>query len=548
MLLLYLNTTTGEWFDADGNPFGYDMPRLAYQARGEIAIFLKTDTSGSGELGNDPASWPADVLIAQTPNVGAKITIDSDYIHKLKGTVSTAVSAGNVAEIKANIAQATSAAIPTQGALRLFSNNGKAEVLNYTNRTVSGKEVTFQLAEGTVVANSYSEGAVMDCDQAPYCQAFYNPEKTMRDMGLWRFDLTVDSERLRSVVDYSDTAEVPVEGLEVLFYTVDADGNEYPLQAFLLNTLTISATLGTLNAHGELPEPMRNEVTALVGSLLDRGLEVETRNGAQGAELRIKLANLGADTWSDWMVVGYSLAMQYSIDGVSWSDTASANSTFMRFSADGGKTWGAAISAKGADGINGVDGKDGADGTSAGFGEITSTTETLEAGNTASVTVTATGEDSAKNFQFDFQIPRGEKGDAGESFTPDQTGTTDELSMYDDMPAGFAFLDITEGVIYFKQSDAEGDWSAGMPFGKGEKGDTGAAAGFGTPEITVTTLDTGANATAKVTASGENTAKVFRFELGIPKGEKGEITEADKQELLTDVKAYVQTELANGSW
>ena len=548
MLILYLNTTTREWFDANGNPFGYEMPRLAFQAREEVAIFLKSATPGAGELGVNPLEWPTDIFIGEKENIGAKITVDSDYIHKLKGALSETITAGDVVQIKATIANASTALIPSSGSIRLFATNGIPEIVNYDSRAVSGKEVTFQLAEGTIVANSYSDGAVMDCDQAPYCQAFYNPEKTTRSMGIWGFDLTVDSERLRSVVDYSDTAEVPVEGLEVLFYTVDADGNEYPLQAFLLNTLTISATLGTLNAHGELPEPMRNEVTALVGSLLDRGLEVETRNGAQGAELRIKLANLGADTWSEWMVVGYSLAMQYSVDGVSWSDIASANSTFMRFSADGGKTWGAAISAKGADGINGVDGKDGADGTSAGFGEITSTTETLDAGSTASVTVTATGDDSAKNLQFDFQIPRGEKGDAGESFTPDQTGTTDELSMYDDMPAGFAFLDITEGVIYFKQSDAEGDWSAGMPFGKGEKGDTGAAAGFGAPEITVTTLETGASATAKVTASGENTAKVFRFELGIPKGEKGEITEADKQELLTDVKAYVQTELANGSW
>ena len=44
---------------------------------------------------------------------------------------------------------------------------------------------------------------------------------------------------------------------------------------------------------------------------------------------------------------------------------------------------------------------------------------------------------------------------------------------------------------------------------QGPKGETGAAAGFGTPSV-------------KVTASGGNTAKVFAFEFKNLKGEKGE--------------------------
>lgn len=55
----------------------------------------------------------------------------------------------------------------------------------------------------------------------------------------------------------------------------------------------------------------------------------------------------------------------------------------------------------------------------------------------------------------------------------------------------------------------------------GPKGETGEAAGFGTPTISVETLDEGSTATASVRATGEDTAKVFSFNFGLPKGDTG---------------------------
>lgn len=63
----------------------------------------------------------------------------------------------------------------------------------------------------------------------------------------------------------------------------------------------------------------------------------------------------------------------------------------------------------------------------------------------------------------------------------------------------------------------------------GTPGSDGTSAGFGTPSAIVTTLEDNEDATVKVTASGEDTAKVFNFEFGIPKGAKG-----DKGEPGTD--------------
>lgn len=57
---------------------------------------------------------------------------------------------------------------------------------------------------------------------------------------------------------------------------------------------------------------------------------------------------------------------------------------------------------------------------------------------------------------------------------------------------------------------------------KGDKGATGEAAGFGTPVINVTTVTPVEPATGTVTASGDNTAKVFTFDFEIPQGLQGE--------------------------
>ena len=57
---------------------------------------------------------------------------------------------------------------------------------------------------------------------------------------------------------------------------------------------------------------------------------------------------------------------------------------------------------------------------------------------------------------------------------------------------------------------------------QGEKGDTGTAAGFGTPTASASSLPSSSPPTVSVTASGENTEKIFSFEFGIPQSGSGE--------------------------
>lgn len=149
--------------------------------------------------------------------------------------------------------------------------------------------------------------------------------------------------------------------------------------------------------------------------------------------------------------------------------------------------------AKGETGDKGEQGIKGATGTAAGFGTPVINVTTVSAVEPATGTVTASGDDTAKVFTFDFNIPRGLDG------TPGPKGDQGE----------------------------KGDQGIMGPTGpKGEKGDTGntgKAAGFGTPRIHVTALEPNQEAKGTIETSGPDTAKVFTFNLDIPRGDIGPI-------------------------
>jgi len=68
---------------------------------------------------------------------------------------------------------------------------------------------------------------------------------------------------------------------------------------------------------------------------------------------------------------------------------------------------------------------------------------------------------------------QGPKGDTGASFDADVRDTFANRSLYNLQPKGFSMLAIDTGMLYFKLSNDDGDWSAGAMFGKGDKGDKG---------------------------------------------------------------------------
>ena len=84
---------------------------------------------------------------------------------------------------------------------------------------------------------------------------------------------------------------------------------------------------------------------------------------------------------------------------------------------------------KGKDGTNGSDGRDG---TSASITGATATATTLDASNDATVTVEKTGTEFSRGFNFTFGIPKGEKGDTGAQGPegPSANATTNNRKRY----------------------------------------------------------------------------------------------------------------------
>ena len=76
---------------------------------------------------------------------------------------------------------------------------------------------------------------------------------------------------------------------------------------------------------------------------------------------------------------------------------------------------------------------------------------------------------------FTLYMPQGLKGERGEAFDVDASGTLANRTAYDGAAQGFAYLALDESPTkaYFKKSDTSGDWTVGVPFGQGEKGDKG---------------------------------------------------------------------------
>ena len=300
MLEFYLNTTTREWADRDGNPFRDSTPQMAFLSRETVKIIACTETPDIGGAGVDPSAWTRDSSWAAIAGVGAKITVDSDRIHKLKGELASEVAAGSVTGISATITGATTALIPESGVVRLYDAAGKYEAIAYSSRTVTDGTVMFSV-DGTLTG-SYAAGSVMDCDQAPYCEAMLDTAQSNLEQGEFVFDLAVDSPRLRSEMDYKDTALLPVAGLELLLFKTTGEVSE-PIKAFLCDTFSITGTLGSVDFEAEPPEAMKDRISGTISQLLAAGFSVEQRLTETGdTEFRFRSASAGGG-WSSWITI-----------------------------------------------------------------------------------------------------------------------------------------------------------------------------------------------------------------------------------------------------
>ena len=134
-----------------------------------------------------------------------------------------------------------------------------------------------------------------------------------------------------------------------------------------------------------------------------------------------------------------------------------------------------------------------------------------------------------------FGIPQGSKGDRGEAFKVNAMGQSADRALYDTQPKDFSFFDLQVSLLYFKNSDTAADWSAGIPFGKGDTGATGAT-GNGIASV-VKISGTGAPGTAdtyRITMTDTST-----FDFQVWNGTESVVSVAGKTGVVILVKGDV---------
>ena len=183
----------------------------------------------------------------------------------------------------------------------------------------------------------------------------------------------------------------------------------------------------------------------------------------------------------------------------------------------------------GRDGINGTDGRDGTqgpagadgqDGASAGFGEPIATVKTLEAGQQATVSVTASGDDTNKVFTFNFGIPKGADG----------TGIDIKASAGECTAPGDAYIDENGNIQIWDgeqfNNGGQNSGPQGTPGPAGSDGENGKTPVF--ESGTATSVESTAKPSVQIVPSGTDDSgnPKYIINVSIPKGQKGDTGDA----------------------
>lgn len=206
----------------------------------------------------------------------------------------------------------------------------------------------------------------------------------------------------------------PLDG-EVIVYDVDTN-HAYPRFKVgdgetLVSALPFSTDILTSYVtETELASALNETTSAINKNIATIDDEVATHVAATNNPHQVTKAQVGLSNVADVLQYSASNPPPYPVTSVAGKTGAVQLNTLNFVGAVTGSYNGSANTTITIPTISGPPGTDGQDGAAAGFGTPTYSTTTGAAGTNASVTVTASGPNTAKIFDFDFTIPRGDTG------------------------------------------------------------------------------------------------------------------------------------------
>lgn len=487
MKIIYIDFVSGDVYDAKGAPFANQNQIVSYLENTEdFEIHYVTD----GGMSEDPSEWTP-YSGFENIAVSSIFAIDNNFITSYKGeTVSAIESGGTVTSVTVKLEEnAEEKTIPKNGVIVLRNASGQEQGLSYVSRTYSGSNYVFQLGQNETADYAFEEGSTVSVPEALMilAEGAYDEDDnnvnyvddSRKNEGIFSIHFFAMSDKLMDQFEFTNTESLTLTA-EHAIISEGETVKRFQFRIYIKKPIAFrrSADIPQSNAMGIASQ-------SWVLSLLRNKFEFQfsadgstdwhdVQNQETDQYYRQRISVVGAD-WSNAMYIprgpagedgtpAPELKTQYSVDGSTlWHDEYAEDDAYMRTSSDNGESWSGAIRILGQQGTAG----------------------------SSSYTYVAYASDASGS---------------GFSLTPSDT-LKYRAEIHSETAIESPDADDFSGAVWVKYI--------------GNDGTNGTSAGFGTPTAQVQTLEAGSNATASVTASGENTAKIFAFNFGIPKGGNG---------------------------
>lgn len=295
---LFYDTTEGRWYDAYGSGFSSDRPQIPYGNTERVTIQLLSHVGetnlydeeivpyipgASGDAGKGTTGWWKYTGYASIGNIGGILATDNNFLHWLKGTLNADVSS---AAENTNVAVKTNAAledIPTEGTLYIYQGDTTAALAFKSRSQTASGVVTFVLASGNTLSGTLTQGDAVDIPEALYAQAEMNATLSDTATGLFVFDFTCFSEKLRNKMQYNSISILDdCKGLELTVFTTNTENNVSVVSVinrFRCASFRITGGIADLQNGVPASVPQQNAIKAILNAYVAGGMEVQCATG-----------------------------------------------------------------------------------------------------------------------------------------------------------------------------------------------------------------------------------------------------------------------------